>query len=157
MSYFAITFMWTLTMSSDLYHLVYLSKATDQFSEDEDLRDILQTSRTNNQQRDISGMLLYSDGGFIQALEGPKSAVMDLYETIEEDPRHAHTVMLASGTLDERNFPEWKMGFESIDMTTKQLPGFSRFLEQPSPETAQRQELAYPVKLLLSFKDGSDG
>lgn len=140
-------------MSTDLYNLVYLSKATDQFSEDEDLSDILRASRKNNRARDVTGMLLYSDGGFIQALEGPKDEVMDLYEKIDEDPRHAHTVKLVDGPIEERNFPDWKMGFKSVKASDKNLPGFSSFLEEPSPENADRQELAYPVKLMLSFKE----
>ncbi len=90
-------------MRTDLYHLVYLSAATDEFSED-DLTDILAASRRNNPKRDITGMLLYSDGGFIQALEGPKQEVLDLYEKIEQDPRHSGAIMLANGPIEERSF-----------------------------------------------------
>ena len=139
-------------MATDLYQLVYVSAATDLFADDE-LRDILATSRSNNQQRGITGMLLYSDGGFIQALEGPKAEVLDLYATIEQDPRHNHTIKLLDGPIDERNFPQWEMGFRQVDPSTRQLPGFSRFLDDPSPTSAARKELAHPMKLLLSFKE----
>jgi len=39
--------------------------------------------------------------------------------------------------------------------TTKRLfsSGFSNFLDDPSPATANRMELSRPMKLLLSFKD----
>lgn len=141
-------------MNTDLYHLVYLSAATAEFSED-DLSDILKASRRNNQRRGITGMLLYSDGGFIQALEGPKEEVLDLYEKIEQDPRHSNAIKLLDGPIEERDFSEWEMGFQKVDAGAANLPGFSRFLEDPSPTTANRKELARPLKLLLSFKESN--
>lgn len=139
-------------MSTELYHLVYLSAATDDFSED-DLADILAASRRNNPKRDITGMLLYSDGGFIQVLEGPKKAVIDLYEKIEQDPRHGSSIKLARGPIEERSFSGWEMGFQEVDARTAHMRGFSNFLDDPSPATANRMELSRPMKLLLSFKD----
>lgn len=143
-------------MNSDLYQLVYVSAATDLFEEDE-LHDILTVSRRNNQKRGITGMLLYHDGGFIQALEGPQDEVLDLYRKIERDPRHNHAIKLLNGPIEARNFPEWKMGFQKVDGATADLPGFSHFLEEPSPSTAGRKELAHPIKLLLSFKETNVG
>jgi hypothetical protein len=143
-------------MHTDLHHLVYLSAATDAFSDD-DLTDILAASRRNNPKRDITGMLLYSGGGFIQVLEGAKKEVFDLYEHIEQDPRHSSTVKLADGPIEERSFSEWEMGFQQVDARGGHLPGFSSFLDDPSPEKADRMELARPMKLLLSFKDKHAG
>jgi hypothetical protein len=143
-------------MRTDLYHLVYLSTTTNAFSED-DLTDILAASRRNNPERDITGMLLYSEGGFIQVLEGPKEHVLDLYERIEQDPRHSSTVMLAEGSIEERSFSEWEMGFQKVDARAAHMSGFSSFLDDPSPAKADRMELARPMKLLLSFKDKHAG
>jgi len=143
-------------MRTDLYHLVYLSAATDAFSED-DLTDILAASRRNNPKRDITGMLLYSDGGFIQVLEGPKQEAFDLYEKIEQDPRHSSTVKLADGPIEERSFSGWEMGFQEMDAQAAHMSGFSSFLDDPSPESADRMELSRPMKLLLSFKDKHAG
>jgi len=140
-------------MDTDLHQLVYLSAATEAFSEEDDLSDILKASRRNNRHRDITGMLLYSDGGFIQALEGPKEEVLDLYEKIEQDPRHGSTITLLDRSAEERAFSEWEMGFKQVDATTARMPGFSDFLKDPSPATATRKELARPLKLLLSFKE----
>ena len=142
-------------MHTDLYRLVYLSAATEEFAE-EDLNEILRTSRRNNQRRGITGMLLYSDGGFIQALEGPRDEVLDLYETIKQDPRHGSTIKLIDGPTEERDFSEWEMGFKQVDAKTANLKGFSHFLKDPSPTTASRKELARPLKLLLSFKESNE-
>lgn len=143
-------------MRTDLYHLVYMSAATDAFSE-EDLTDILAASRRNNPKRNVTGMLLYSDGGFIQVLEGPKEQVLALYEHIEQDPRHSSTIKLAEGAVEERSFSEWEMGFQKVDARAAHMAGFSSFLDDPTPAKADRMELARPMKLLLSFKDKHAG
>ncbi len=141
-------------MDSPLYHIVYLSAASHSLSDD-DLRAILSTSRPNNRKRGITGMLLYSDGGFIQALEGPKEEVTDLYRTIERDPRHGRIITLLEGPIEARNFPEWEMGFEHVAPETPELPGFTRFFDEPAPDEELRQVLPRPIKLLLSFKQNS--
>ncbi|MEM7363377.1 MAG: BLUF domain-containing protein, partial [Pseudomonadota bacterium] len=38
----------------------------------------------------VTGMLLYHEGSFLQALEGDRAVVEALYERIEEDPRLHH-------------------------------------------------------------------
>jgi hypothetical protein len=40
----------------------------------------LEQSRENNLRLDVTGMLLYKGGNFMQMLEGEKDAVLGLYE-----------------------------------------------------------------------------
>ena len=49
--------------------LIYASSATKAMSQDE-LKALLAKARTNNQRDNITGMLLYNDGNFLQVLEG---------------------------------------------------------------------------------------
>ena len=139
---------------ASLYHIVYLS-ASSRLLSDEELDTILATSRANNRARGITGMLLYSDGGFIQVLEGPKPDVMDLYHTIERDARHGRLITLLEGPIEARNFPDWEMGFERVSPEDADLPGFSRFFDDPAPREAFRKALPRPLKLLLSFKENN--
>lgn len=141
-------------MGSSLYHIVYLSAASHRLGDDE-LRAILSTSRSNNRERGITGMLLYSDGAFIQALEGHEPEVKALYNTIERDPRHGRIITLLDGPIDARNFPQWEMGFQHVDADNPDLPGFSRFFDEPDPHEDLRRILPRPIKLLLSFKQSS--
>jgi len=138
-----------------LYTLVYVSLATHPMTDDE-LRDLLEISRDNNARLDITGMLLYRDGFFIQALEGQEQAVEDLFTKISKDPRHTNVLVVHRGNISRegRTFAEWAMGFNKIKLDeAKQIPGFTDFLQQPgdgrffsnNPERAQ--------KLLKSFKD----
>ena len=54
-----------------MFYTVYVSSAVDLFS-DEELLKLLDVSRKNNQALDVTGMLLYKGGNFMQFLEGEK-------------------------------------------------------------------------------------
>ena len=55
-------------------------------------------------------VLCYSDGIFIQALEGGRAAVNQLYLKIAADPRHTDVVLLSYEEIGERRFAGWAMG-----------------------------------------------
>ncbi|MBV9962346.1 MAG: BLUF domain-containing protein [Parafilimonas sp.] len=97
-----------------IYYLVYLSSASHLYSNQE-LADILSASRLNNSRKNITGILLYHDGNVIQVLEGDREEVTALYSIIKEDSRHKQVIKMVDGMSDERNFPDWSMGFKAID------------------------------------------
>ena len=99
---------------SALVQLVYVSAAVRPFSPDE-LAAILRTSRANNRAVGVTGMLLYSGGNVMQALEGPADAVDDTFRRIQADPRHQTLSLLYRRATQERAFPEWAMGVQSAD------------------------------------------
>jgi len=114
-----------------LITLVYVSSAKRKMS-DEDLKSILEVSRDNNRKQDISGMLLYRNGFFIQALEGEEDAVQALYNKIKEDPRHGNVLSVYKAKIHERSFADWSMGFNKVeDESLKKLDGFTDFINQP--------------------------
>ncbi len=104
-----------------LYSLVYTSTATKVFS-DEELLDLLATSRANNETADITGLLLYRDGRFVQFLEGPEQQVRDVYSRITADRRHTAVRTLVDGRPSQRTFAEWSMGYEPLRAPTAPLP-----------------------------------
>lgn len=107
-----------------LYYLIYLSSATELYTES-DLSGILTTSRKNNTDKDITGLLLYHDGSILQILEGDKEVVLSVYDKIEKDERHHNIMKMVSGTTEERNFPDWSMGFKTVsDAEWKDLSGY---------------------------------
>lgn len=59
---------------SDEIMLIYGSSSTDRFSE-ADLVPLLQQAREKNQRLNVTGMLLYRDGNFLQVLEGERETV----------------------------------------------------------------------------------
>src|SRR3954470_3384019 len=97
-----------------LTHLVYVSSATAPFTQ-ADLLALLQISRRNNEPAGITGMLLYRDGNFMQALEGEEAAVNSAYIRISKDPRHEGLITMIKEPISERNFADWSMGFRNLD------------------------------------------
>jgi hypothetical protein len=80
--------------------------ATDQDS----LLAILRKSKVNNPVLGITGVLCYSEGIFLQVLEGGRSAVNRLYNQIAADPRHTQVELLHYEEIGERRFAGWSMG-----------------------------------------------
>ena len=70
--------------------------------DDDDLLDILKTSRENNKKNDISGMLLYDNGSFIQVLEGEDSLVDNTFISIQNDERHNNVLVMQNRDIDSR-------------------------------------------------------
>lgn len=94
-----------------IFQLIYASRVIDAFTEN-DLMDILNTSRQFNKTANISGALIYHSGHFLQVLEGEKSVVEALYyEHIVKDKRHSDLNILSQGEVDKRAFSNWDMGF----------------------------------------------
>ena len=72
---------------------------------------ILAVSRRNNSRDGLSGGLLFSEGCFVQVLEGPLAAVEAAFERIQCDERHSDVTVVQSGPIAARDFPKWSMAF----------------------------------------------
>jgi len=96
-----------------LYQIVYLSFSSDNFKHS-DIDQILEVSRKNNEGNNITGMLLYRGGVFLQLLEGDKEEVTKLFDKISQDKRHKHVKTLIEITDGERIFTDWTMAFKEI-------------------------------------------
>lgn len=117
-----------------LISLVYVSFATHDLT-DQELKNILTVSRQNNKQLGVTGMLLYREGFFIQALEGEEAVVKQLYERISQDPRHHHVTTVVTYPIQERQFADWNMGFNKMtDADLAKLDGYTDFLTHPTGE-----------------------
>jgi len=100
-------------MQDNLTRIVYVSTATETLSETE-LQDILTKSRSNNEKKNITGLLVYSSGNILQVLEGSKQSLQELYSTIVKDHRHFGFIKLQEVPISERIFSEWSMGFKTV-------------------------------------------
>lgn len=77
-------------------------------------------------------MLLYGEGTFIQVLEGEAELIEQTYEIIAKDPRHLNLIMITGGDITERNFPDWSMGFKTINYDIlKEFEGFKDLRDDP--------------------------
>ncbi|GJL49087.1 phosphate-starvation-inducible PsiE family protein [Candidatus Nitrospira salsa] len=96
-----------------MIQITYLSSATRAMSQ-EDLEDILNTSRDNNARLGITGMLLYGNHTFIQILEGEEDVVQELVNTIKRDPRHTNFHIVKKKTVERHEYADWSMGFKRV-------------------------------------------
>lgn len=135
------------------YCLVYVSQATHDFQDDE-LSDLLASSRRNNAQQGITGLLLYESRLFMQALEGPRTAVEALYQRIRRDPRHTDVHIICEDHIQSRNFGPWRMAFQRAgDRLSPAGEGFSSILENYRRGTLAHIDGRLVFALLVLFKE----
>ncbi|ASM76347.1 blue-light sensor BLUF [Vitreoscilla filiformis] len=92
-----------------LVRLLYASRAAVQLDAEE-LGTILRQARQHNPAQGITGALCFSDGTFLQLIEGGRSAVNALFQRISRDPRHTDVLLLHYTEISERRFANWTMG-----------------------------------------------
>ncbi len=115
--------------------LVYASRQAVEF---DGLRlvSLLYTARDRNVALGITGVLLYSNGLFVQCLEGPPENVDAIYAKICVDPRHRELVVLQSVDTDERHFESWMMGcarvsdYQALELTRAQWQSASDVMDR---------------------------
>jgi hypothetical protein len=95
----------------DLIHVIYVSSAAPEISEHDTVK-FLNEARKANRQNDVSGMMLYIGGCFLQLLEGEATKVDIACRAIFRDKREMRLILREP--ITEREFSEWTMGFEAV-------------------------------------------
>ena len=122
-----------------LKRLVYASRATDAVGID--LTAILDQSRRANTDLDVTGVLCFLDGVYMQYLEGDEATVEELFGRIRSDPRHCDIAVLERRVVPRRMFPGWTMALLEWTDNTKAIfrsfsPGAHLDLYAADPSTA---------------------
>ncbi|RCW68701.1 BLUF domain-containing protein [Pseudorhodoferax soli] len=91
-----------------LVRLLYASRAVD--TSPGAIEAILTQAREHNPSCGITGILCYGGGIFLQAIEGGRMAVSELFGHIQKDPRHQDVALLHFEEISERRFGGWTMG-----------------------------------------------
>ena len=97
-----------------LCRLVYFSKYnidTRGNNLTSDLKQILASAIRNNSDHGLTGGLVFNRKFFVQALEGGHAAVTQTFARITSDPRHKDVVIAEMGSVSERLFNAWAMGY----------------------------------------------
>ncbi len=138
-----------------LVSLAYVSVAIGEITQD-DLMSILEIARKRNTELNITGMLLFRNSYFIQALEGEEQVVEELYNKIAKDPRHSHVHKVEIVPITERVFGDWSMGFHNLDgKDLSHIGGFTNFLDEPFNEENINQTRSHALATLEVFKTGT--
>jgi hypothetical protein len=112
-----------------LVRLLYASRAAGAVTH-EMVESILAQSRVKNPELGITGVLCHSGDVFIQVLEGGRSAVNTLYNSIVRDPRHREVMLLYYQEIAERRFAGWTMGQVNLAKINPSLP--LKYSEKPT-------------------------
>ena len=110
-----------------LVRLLYASRAVDPGTQA--IETILAQSRQYNPTSGITGILCYGGGIFLQAIEGGRMAVSDLYAHIQRDARHKDVVLLHYEEISERRFGGWTMG--QVNMSKINANILLKYAERP--------------------------
>lgn len=110
-----------------LVRLLYASRAVD--TKPEAIETILAQSRQFNPASGITGILCYGGGIFLQAIEGGRNAVSDLYGHIQKDVRHKDVVLLHYEEISERRFGGWTMGQVNMEKINSSI--LLKYAEKP--------------------------
>ncbi len=110
-----------------LVRLLYASRAVD--TSNEAIDTILSQSRVSNPACGITGILCYGGGIFLQAIEGGRMAVSDLFGHIQKDIRHKDVVLLHYEEISERRFGGWTMG--QVNMSRINTSILLKYAERP--------------------------
>ena len=133
--------------------LIYGSTATNTYMPSDELLTILEEARINNAKLNVTGMLLFDDGNFLQVLEGEEDVVTSLYNKICKDPRHTSIMLFVKKKIDKRYFDDWAMGFVDVkQLDVETIPGYSRFLEDPE-HLHKLEDATYAYAFLGVFRD----
>lgn len=93
--------------------ITYVSSAVLQFREST-LLDLVEQCQANNSRLGVTGVLVYSDGNFMQVIEGPDLVTHTLYERIKRDARHRDVTTVNVELLEVREFEGWSMAYNII-------------------------------------------
>lgn len=130
-----------------LYQTGYCSRAAAGV-DDAAVDRIIASSRKNNPEHAITGLLVFGSGVFFQWIEGPRDKVQTLMGFLQRDARHERMVVLSeSEEPRERLFPDWDM--ERVDADD------IREVLQDALETATEVHTRHALEVLLQQLEGA--
>lgn len=135
-----------------MLRIIYLSSSVE-YLNSEEIKSLLSRCREKNIENDITGLLLYADGDFLQVIEGPKVAMLDLFESIKKDSRHKGIVTIANNEIDKRHFPKWNMGFYNSDYEElRKIKGYENISRETLSKISDKMALAFIDSFIASHQ-----
>lgn len=117
-----------------------------------DLRPIIDASHQNNPRDELTGVLVYDKGHFIQLLEGPGHSVTRLMMRILGDPRAEDVAVLFYELVDERALGEFTMLPLRLDVA-RQIGTLGLQFREAYRQVAKSHDIGGFLKLLRKIID----
>lgn len=141
-----------------MHRLVYTSTSKKMLDERE-LRLILRAARERNAMDQVTGLLIYHDGCFLQVLEGEEGSIMACYQRISRDSRHTNCILMSNEAVTGRMFSQWWMSYLKMDELShhqqKQFISLKAFAERARGNdlTQDQKTNAFLLAFMSGFRD----
>ncbi len=137
----------------DLCQLVYLSHITSTgLSSASTLNDIAEVSIKNNNTDNITGILCYGNGYFLQCVEGTEQALTNLKNRLLVDERHKDLMILDFSVIAERRFAGWSLRSITLERWMANEPKLKSFMPF-KPDLWEADECQQFLDILQSYYD----
>lgn len=133
-------------------HIIYCSAAQVSF-DDAALKRLLGAARRFNTSVDVSGVLLFHKGTFLQVLEGEPAALDAVFARVQGDTRHRGMRILHRAALTQRQFSDWSMGWVPAEMAIALIPGLNDFFARGNVDSLA-SDAPIVRRLLDGFREG---
>jgi hypothetical protein len=140
-------------MRQILYVSTESNKTTKEF-----LKKLIDKSIENNRTLNVTGMLLYHKGTFLQILEGDPDDIENLYSKIKRNEHHKSMNMVYNVPIVERTFSNWAMGFvdaeELFDKGDKDFFSFFKDITESKDQNTEAKKIK-AKKIIDKFQSGT--
>ncbi|ERL56649.1 BLUF domain-containing protein [Psychrobacter aquaticus] len=138
---------------TDLCQLVYLSHITSTgLSNASTLNDIAEVSIKNNNTDNITGILCYGNGYFLQCIEGTEQALTNLKNRLLVDERHKDLTILDFSVIAERRFSGWSLRSITLERWMVNEPKLKSFMPF-KPDLWKADECKQFLDILQDYYD----
>ena len=139
-----------------MIRILYASQSIRDIT-DQQVHDILISSRRNNPVLGITGVLIHGGGLFMQVLEGPEQSTLRQYVRILDDRRHGDCKIIHITPTDDRIFKKWSMGVIKCDpLQFQHIARLRRHRFESVPPKDFTSEMGEFVKMLNAGQANSD-
>ena len=135
-----------------LYSLAYTSRAAPDMASRATRMALHDFARARNAQSNLTGLLIYVEGQFVQVLEGPKASVSALFQNIVRDVRHEEVRLICECEIGARAFGNWSMALCEFDDETTEAQTQIRLAVAEAREAGILTPLTALESILLRMK-----
>ena len=94
----------------------------------DDLKTLYSKAKKNNLDYNITGILIYHNGNFLQVLEGLEKDVDCTYKRISLDSRHGNILKVINIEIEQRIFEDYNFGFTVVN-SNKEFDELDEYLK----------------------------
>jgi hypothetical protein len=104
------------------------------------IKNIYKKAKENNLKNNISGILIFHKGNFLQVLEGKTENVNTTFNKIKNDTRHNNIIKVININIDERIFEDYNFGFTIVKTSSefKELNEYLNWLKNADHKIANK-------------------